>query len=459
MSRLADVHGLLMRGIAAAKANDKAEAERYLEYVLLDPAATHQEKAQAHVWLTELTDDLAAKRTHLEQALACDPGNAIARRGLAILDGRLKPEEIINPDQHPTRRETETPRSISSRRFVCPKCGGTMGFEAGNQVVRCTYCGHQQTVLSALQDNAGIEEHDFIVALATSKGHSLPAGVFTFQCQGCRARLLLSQELSAHCPYCGSPHVVQIETEEMVQPEGIIPFAVTLEEAQKIFRRWLDKNVKSDQIRTTRVRGVYLPGWTFDISNEIRWRGTERHESRSSTSGFGLKVGSSGISFGTTGGYGGSQVQVHEGSYYLLENDILVPASHTLPQDLNEVFDKFLLEEAVPYESAYLADWPTVLYEISVSDASLLARQRVFQKGKKAAEMQAFARVPGLQNFRASADNLTVLSYKLLLLPLWIANYRYEEKTYTVAINGQTRSVSGQKAAGFFKKLVGNILG
>ncbi|MFN2283600.1 MAG: hypothetical protein ACK2UQ_04205 [Anaerolineae bacterium] len=442
-----DVRSQLVRGIAAAKAGDKAEARRYLERLLRDYAATPSEKAQAYIWLTELTDDPAEKHEHLEQALACDPNNAVARRGLAVLEGRLQPEDIIDPDQQPAQdqvadatqvadaSEAETPQPVDARRFVCPQCGGVMAFEPGETSVRCTYCGHHQTIFSALKDGLLVKEHDFAVALATAKGHTLPAGMHIFQCKGCQAKLVLTRELSTHCPYCGSSHIIEIETREIVQPEGVIPFAVTVEEAEKTFRRWLNKNVKGNQIRTTRVRGLYLPAWTFDISKEIRWSGVEPDNN----------------------GYGGSQTRIHEGSYYMLEDDVLVPATHTLPQDLIGVFDKFLLKEVVPYDSAYLANWPTALYEISVSDASLLARQLVLKKGEKAAHMQAIARVPNIQNFQIFPSDMAVLSYKLVLLPFWIANYRHEENVYTVVINGQTKRVSGQKPAGLLKKLIGSI--
>lgn len=453
---LGDVRNLLTHGIAAAKAGDKAEARRYLERALVEPDATYEEKAQVHIWLTQLTDDVAEKREHLEHALALDPANSGARRGLAILDGRLQEAEIIDPDQQPAETPSGTPQPITARRFVCPQCGGTMSFEPGDKMLRCQYCAHRQTVLSALNNALTVEEHDFAVALAVKQGHVLMSGVRTLQCQGCQARMLLSGEISTKCPYCGSPHVAQVDAGEIIQPEGIVPFAVSEEEAGQTFRHWLDKNVDDKQVRTTRVRGVYLPAWTFDVSGEVRWRGTEPNNSRTYGS-FGSLIGNMGTQ-STTGGYGGSQKIIHEGSHYVLEDDILIPATHKLPPDLaDDIFDKFLLKEVVPYDPAYLASWPAEIYTITVSDASLSARQIALKKGQKIARVQATARVSNIQNFQIFPTNLSVLSYKLLLLPFWLANYRYENAVYAVLINGQTNRIAGQKPPGVFKKLFGGL--
>ncbi|HOT91806.1 MAG TPA: NADH pyrophosphatase zinc ribbon domain-containing protein [Anaerolineae bacterium] len=447
---LADIHSLLVHGIAAAKAGEKSSARRYLERVLLDSDATRDEKVQAHLWLSRISDTPTEQHEHLEQALALDPLNTLARRELAILNGQLKEEDIIDPDRPPAQAPDAAPETIKAKRFTCPQCGGAMQFEPDGTMLYCAYCNHRQTVFSALTEGLAIEEHDFILAMATAKGHAVPAGVHTLRCQGCQAQLITSGKISAKCPYCGSPHVVEVETLALVQPEGIIPFAVTAEKAQKTFRLWLNKHIHSDQIRTTRVRGLYLPAWTFDISREIRWRGIEPEGSP--IPGVGRGMGISTVS-------GTSRLRVHEGNYYAYEDDVLVMATHTLPSDLLSVSQKFLLEEAVPYDSAYLADWPAEIYSISAADASLVARRIALEKGKKAARLQALTNVPDIENLQVSSPNIAVLAYKLLLLPFWIANYRYEGDIYTVAINGQTNHICGQKPPGLLKKFFGNLFG
>ena len=63
----------------------------------------------------------------LESILANDPTEARARRKLAILDGKLKPDEIVDPD-HLAQPPPDTQEANDPKRFICPKCGGRMTY-------------------------------------------------------------------------------------------------------------------------------------------------------------------------------------------------------------------------------------------------------------------------------------------------------------------------------------------
>jgi len=87
---------LLAYGVGAAKTKDRDEARYYLEWVLrLD--ADFDQQVEAWYWLSTITDDPAEKRNCLESVLAIDPSYGDAGRDLAILDGRLKPDQLIDP--------------------------------------------------------------------------------------------------------------------------------------------------------------------------------------------------------------------------------------------------------------------------------------------------------------------------------------------------------------------------
>ena len=49
-----------------------------------------------------------------------------------------------------------------------------------------------------------------------------------------------------------------------------------------------------------------------------------------------------------------------------------------------------------------------------------------------------------LRNFHSSSANMAITSYKLLLLPLWMTTYPYEDEDYQVLINGQNGAVVGE---------------
>src|SRR4029077_16185796 len=130
-----DVQLVLTRGIAAAKSSypgSREEAKLELERVLRASDAESDQKAAAWLWLSRITNDPAEQRRCLESALAMDPGNGEAHQLLAILDGRLKPEDIVGP--HDAIQPVSPNSSLSGgevRRFVCPRCGGRLSFAAG----------------------------------------------------------------------------------------------------------------------------------------------------------------------------------------------------------------------------------------------------------------------------------------------------------------------------------------
>jgi len=424
------VRYLLMRGIAAAKAKSKDEARFYLEKVLRI-GTTIEQRAEAWLWLSEISDDPVEKRDCLENALAHNPTHPVARRKLAVLDGRLKPEEIVDPDRIPTPAP-EPPRPIQARRFVCQQCGGRLTFTPDGKMLTCAYCNRRQTLFKALEEGAMVEEQDFTIALATAKGHTRPVTTRSFRCQGCSAAfVLVPKMLSSTCPYCGSVYVIEkTEERELIPPEGLIPFGLAREEAFRAALQWLEAEGLTTCALVAPPTGVYFPVWTFDVGGEIPWRYLEEVN---------------------------DQWVARTGSKVVYQDDLLVPASHTLPAPLAKEVNKFHLDEVVSYDPRYLANWPAETYEISVASASLVARRQVLGRARERVTYGAFGQT---RDVKVSSMRLVVESFKLVLLPLWIAHYRDKKKQeYTIVVNGQTGTVRGQKPARGMRKLWAWLMG
>ena len=91
---------LLVRGVASAKAKQADEVRFFLEWVIRTESSLEQ-RADAFFWLGEISEDPEEKRAHLLEALGCRPNHYQAQRSLAVLDGRLDPQDIIDPDKPP----------------------------------------------------------------------------------------------------------------------------------------------------------------------------------------------------------------------------------------------------------------------------------------------------------------------------------------------------------------------
>ena len=147
-----------------------------------------------------------------------------------------------------------------------------------------------------------------------------------------------------------------------------------------------------------------------------------------------------------------------EGSHLVYEDDVLVPASHKLPPDLIvEEVECYLLGDVVPYTESYLADWPAEVYEVSVSDASLVARRKALEKSRHFVQTRVNATLGYVKDLQLNTSGVVVESFKLILLPVWIARYRYEDVVYHVLVNGQTSNVRAQVPRSGLQKFFGSL--
>ena len=440
------VRHLLVRGVAAAKtgqARDKNEARFYLERVLRAPDADTDQKVTAWLWLSEVEDNPQKKRDYLENVVACDPANGPARRGLAILDGRLKAEDVIDPNK-PIAPVTPdvTPSPASVRRYVCPQCGGHMVFDPDKRSLICEYCGHHLYEYQAIQQGALITEQDFTATLPTAKAYrwELPTERM-LKCEACGATFALPPlQITGACPFCGSNHVITAATNELIQPEAVLPFQFNADAAIKAIRTWIDQQKfrpddLDERASVSQPRGVYLPCWTFDLGGTMNWRALigERR--------------------------GDQTVWVpRNGVYLVYHDDLLVPATQSLAPDLLNTILNYDTKALVPYSTDLLADYAVEIYQLPLADASLVARQRALRIGQHHVQHTTLAG-ENYKDFFMNTGGMVIESYKLVLLPVWMTTYRYKKETFAVAVNGQSGVVGSHVPRSGFQKALAGLFG
>jgi hypothetical protein len=403
---------LLRSGIIDAKAGNRESARRYLDRAVYS-SNDHEVLAEAWFWMSEMLDDKAEKRKALENCLAHDLQHTRARRALAILDGRLKADEIIDPDKLPLAPEGL--RSANAERFMCPKCGGRMSFSPDGGSLLCEYCSRNQKFSAAQPGSA--REKDFLIAMATARGHGKPLDQQVFHCQGCGCEFILPpSQLSSTCVYCGSPHVVHWESEEqLLAPDGIIPHAFDQKRAVRILVEWVESNKIKPERRVDLPRGLYLPLWTFDLSGGIDYAGEMIEDSE--------------MQFNSR-----NQRRVRVSDCYPVQvNDLPIPASRKLSAVFLNLIPTFELRGVKPYDARYLANWPAEVYDIPMAEASLDARAQTLARYRRdLPDLLALT-----QLISTSSAKLVVESFRLNLLPVWVTEIPFGGRAHLVLINGQ----------------------
>lgn len=434
--KMSNLRITLRHGIGAVKEKSRDEAFSHLERVVLSGDADDKMRAEAWLWLSQVYTDVADKRECLEQVLSLDPTHGGARRGMAIIDGRLHPDEIVDPNRLRPSQPQE-PQPVQAEHFTCPRCSSRMNYTPDGRALRCEFCGHEQALNAAGQPEAMAEfglggmEQDFIAGLARASGHMQPVATRLLQCQGCGIEFVLAPAtLSLTCPYCNHVYVTETaETREILPPQVLIPFAISADDAKAALRAWF-KQQKLSRVRLSPLIGVYLPVWTFDLSGEIQWKGYVRQ----------------GEDWVPRAGFG-----------HVLEDDYLLPAMKKPAKHLQQTLADFNLDAFVPYDSRYLADWPAERYQLALADASIAARSKLVQQLRR--HPYRLTHGESVRDLTLNTSGLIILSYKLALLPVWLAHYEIESKRYDVCINGQTGQVRGEKQEGAVGKFVSWLKG
>jgi hypothetical protein len=400
-------HDLFIHGVAAAKAGENQEAIHDLEW-MLEQDPDEDERLDACYWLAKVNPDPAVKRKYLEDVLAAQPYHLLARREWMLLNGDLKPEEVINPNE--IKAPVPDGKAPVLDRFLCPRCGGRMVYSPDGNSLVCEFCEAKKIQ----QKSPAMVEQDFLQSMATIKGHSEIEGQSGLLCQSCGAAFILPrQTISWSCPFCNSVYVVaQTETRTQAAPSAIFPARLSAQAAKAAFERWRSKHGIPDPDKALQLQGIYLPAWWFSLGGQIHYR-YEVHEKN-------------------------KQPQHFEESQPVLRSNILIPASDHYREGLEKMIYYLNFDEMTAYKTEYLADWMAETYQVSVADASLTARQigLEIEEGVIRSNLPANA-----SEITFSSYDLMIESYQLVLLPAWV---------------GQG-CVSGQTGEVFIDALEGNV--
>jgi hypothetical protein len=130
-------------------------------------------------------------------------------------------------------------------------------------------------------------------------------------------------------------------------------------------------------------------------------------------------------------------------------DDFLVSGSSRASRIILDRLAPYNLNALEAYNPDYLAGWQAQAYDVSLTDAWEYGKERLRDNARKACRDDIGS--SHVRNFSMTADFTRRALALHVLLPVYLAAYRFEEKTYQVMANGQTGQVAGQKPVAWWK--------
>jgi DNA-directed RNA polymerase subunit RPC12/RpoP len=341
----------------------------------------------------------------------------------------------------------------SDHRFPCPACGADLRFLPGTTALKCQHCGHEEPIPEV---RGGLVEHDLRDAARLPPAAMEETRVA--RCESCGAEIEFDADVhSKECPFCASPIVTDTGISRQIKPQAQLPFLVTEEEARAAMNRWLGRLwfAPSDLVQFARagrrLQGIYVPYWTYDAETETEYtgqRGTIYYETAR------VPVVVNGKRQMTTQQVAKMRWQGKRGRVARNFDDVLVLGATSLPQRFTDAIAPWDLTALSAYEPRYLAGFRAEGYTVPVEEG--YARAREIMNEAIAADVRRDIGGDG-QRIGRLDTKVGRLTFKHVLLPVWMAAYRYGGKSYRFVINGRTGQVSGERPYSWIK--IGLIVG
>ena len=347
----------------------------------------------------------------------------------------------------------------AGKKFPCVKCGARLDFNPGDRSLKCPYCGHAEEINP--EKSGGVVTHDFEEYLSKTSGESTVAGRSTqVKCNTCGAVVLLEDKVAADkCPYCASFIENKPETaQNMIPPECMLPFVVESKQAIAAFSQWLKSlwfapSALKHFANLGKLNGVYVPFWAFDSMTYTYYRGErgddyQETETYTETESYTEDGESKTRQVTKTRLVTRTRWTFVSGEVDHFFDDVPVCASHSIPEHYAASLTPKELKGVEPFQSAYLSSFTAERYSIGPKEG--------FDKAKQVMDgqiRQMCMRAIGgdHQRLHTVSTQHVGVTFKHLLLPIWLASYRYQDKAYRVMVNGQTGKVLGDRPYSWIK--------
>jgi hypothetical protein len=335
------------------------------------------------------------------------------------------------------------PDLVALDKYPCAACGAQAEWNPARQLLVCPFCG-TAAPFTVDEASGALVENDLAKALRDlpDEARGWLADKRTVQCQSCKAVSVFDPErVGQNCGFCGSPSLVDYtEIKAPIRPQSLLPFKITEGQVREQIRRWyaskwLAPGALKRRALVDRVRGIYIPYWTFDAQAVCPWEAEAGHY------------------YYTTETYRDQKGQTRtrqvrhvrwepaSGVVQHFFDDEPVPGTHGVSHGLLKQVEPFRTSELVPYDTAFLSGFVVEHYQIVLLDAAQRSRDSMVRQ----LHDLCAAQVPGdTQRNLQIHPAFSAETFKHILVPVWLLSYLYGSKTYQVVVNAHDGRMAGQ---------------
>lgn len=337
-------------------------------------------------------------------------------------------------------------KSIDTYSVKCKSCGGTMVFNPEKQTLYCEHCGNEIDV----QKDFDVKENDIKEGFAHAEMWDADEQA-TYRCGNCGAVVVVNRDEQASlCPFCGTSHIVKEGSFKGLKPQVVIPFQFGADRAGEFSKKWARRRLFAPRkfkksLSPENMHGVYEPCFTFD-SNTVSYYEGRVGERRTRTVGSGDNK--------RTETY--TVYYRIKGTIEHFFDDIFIATNANFAQEKFWKIQPFDTKKSCVYENKYLSGFVADRYQRDIKDCWEDAKKSMDKRIREFIRDRHNYDVVDYINVRTTHNDV---KYKYVLVPVYMMNYRYKNKSYDVYVNGSTGKVGGKTPVSPLRIAIAVLLG
>ncbi len=313
--------------------------------------------------------------------------------------------------------------------YKCPGCGAPIEFDGVQGEMVCDYCGKHVNVSEM---NTETDSYECDVEDAT-EDKSEYGSFDSYKCSNCGAEILTDEHTSATmCSYCGSPALIKNRLNGELMPAAVIPFRLNKAMAKEKFASWTRKGMLTPscfkkEATVNSIEGIYVPFWLYDYDAHVDMTADATRVKRERK---------------------GDMEYTHTSHYKILReieasyDKIPADASARMPDDVMDKLEPFDYNDMTKFEMPYLSGYCSEKYNFTKEEINYRAERRANSYAFK----ECRDTIKGYSSIKITNSRTRLRRNRAMytLFPVWMLNYKYKNKDYFFAVNGQTGKIVGK---------------